>query len=227
MLGLAHEEQHQELILMDILHLFSLSPLKPAYGPSAPTAEPCAEPARFIDIAEGLVEIGADPNAFAFDNETPEHRAFLAPFRIASRLVTNGEWLEFMADGGYRRAEFWLSDGWARVQSEGWNAPFYWEDAGDQWRTMTLRGPEDIDPGAPVIHVSFYEAAAVAAWAGKRLPTEAEWEHAARTAGDAFRQRDGRPGNGPPAPMRPIPASRPRRGRWANTTPSSWSDRWC
>ena len=178
-LGLAHEEQHQELILMDILNLFSLSPLKPRYAPSGPAPTIARGPARWLAFAAGLAEIGAADETFAFDNETPRHRAWLPPFRIASRLVTNGEWLAFMADGGYRRPEFWLADGWARVKAEGWNAPLYWEDAGDTWRTLTLRGACDVDPDAPVTHVSFYEAAAFAAWAGKRLPTEAEWEHAA------------------------------------------------
>ena len=179
-LGLAHEEQHQELILTDVLHLFSLSPLNPAYAPHAPAPRACLKPVEWIAFKGGLVSIGATGETFAFDNETPTHRVFLTPFRIASRLVTNGEWLAFMADGGYRRSEFWLSDGWALVQAEGWNAPLYWEDCGDTWRSMTLAGPQEVDLDAPVVHVSFHEAAAFAAWAGKRLPTEAEWEHSAR-----------------------------------------------
>ncbi|HEV7156892.1 MAG TPA: ergothioneine biosynthesis protein EgtB [Caulobacteraceae bacterium] len=178
-LGMAHEEQHQELILMDILNLFSLSPLKPRYAADGPAPTIASGPARWLAFSGGLAEIGAADQTFAFDNETPRHRAWMSPFRIASRLVTNGEWLAFMADGGYRRSEFWLSDGWAKVKAESWNAPLYWEDAGDTWRTLTLRGACDVDPDAPVTHVSFYEAAAFAAWAGKRLPTEAEWEHAA------------------------------------------------
>ncbi|HXU99904.1 MAG TPA: ergothioneine biosynthesis protein EgtB [Caulobacteraceae bacterium] len=187
-LGLAHEEQHQELILMDILHLFFLSPLKPAYAADGPIPPARRTSPRFIGFAGGIADVGSDGSGFVFDNETPRHQVLLRPYRLASSLVTNGEWLAFMADGGYRRPEFWLSDGWARVKAEGWNAPLYWEDAGDQWRTMTLRGACDIDPDAPVVHVSFYEAAAYAAWAGKRLPTEAEWEHAAIRAGERLEQ---------------------------------------
>jgi len=153
-LGLAHEEQHQELILMDILNLFSLSPLKPNYASDGPDPQASADPLRWVGFKGGRVEIGASRQTFAFDNETPAHASLLAPYRIASRLVTNGEWLEFMADGGYRRSEFWLADGWARVQAERWNAPLYWEDGGDTWRTLTLRGPCDVDPDAPVVHVS-------------------------------------------------------------------------
>jgi dimethylhistidine N-methyltransferase len=186
-LGIAHEEQHQELILMDVLNLFSLSPLGPCYAAGAPAPHPCPEPLRWIGFNGGRAEIGAR-SGFAFDNETPAHEVLLRPFRMASRLITNGEWLAFMADGGYRRPEFWLSDGWALVQAEGWNAPLYWADCGDTWRTLTLQGPCDVDPTAPVVHVSFYEAAAFAAWAGKRLPTEAEWEHAARAGGRDLRQ---------------------------------------
>jgi dimethylhistidine N-methyltransferase len=189
-LGLAHEEQHQELILMDILSLFAVSPLKPAYSAQAPVAKACLVPSAWVEIDGGAVEVGADGPGFAFDNETPTHTVLLAPYRIASHLVTSGQWLRFMEDGGYRRPEFWHADGWARVQAEGWNAPLYWQDAGDDWRVMTLRGPIELDANAPVTHVSFYEAAAYAAWAGKRLPTEAEWEHAARTQGAHLHQID-------------------------------------
>jgi dimethylhistidine N-methyltransferase len=184
-LGLAHEEQHQELILMDILNLFAASPLAPAYAATAPTPSPAARALRYVELAGGRIEIGAGRGGFAFDNETPRHEVLLAPFALASRLVTNCEWLAFMSAGGYTRHEFWLADGWSRVLSEGWEAPLYWERDGEGWRSLTLRGPCPIDPDAPVVHVSFYEAAAFAAWAGKRLPTEAEWEHAAQAmAGD-------------------------------------------
>jgi dimethylhistidine N-methyltransferase len=180
-LGLAHEEQHQELVLMDILHLFAQSPLAPAYAPprGAPSdAEP--RPAGFVDVDGGLVEIGHDGAGFAFDNETPRHKVFLEPYRLAERLVTNGEWLEFMADDGYGRPELWLSEGWARAQEEGWRAPLYWQEADGRWLAMTLHGLRPINPAVPVTHVSFYEAEAYAAWAGARLPTEAEWENAVR-----------------------------------------------
>jgi dimethylhistidine N-methyltransferase len=180
-LGLAHEEQHQELILMDILHLFASSPLKPAYAPprSAPDARSAPAPLRFVDVRGGLVEIGHAGGGFAFDNETPRHRVWLEPYRLADRLVTNAEWQAFMAEDGYERPEFWLSDGWARAQAEGWRAPLYWEPVENGWMAMTLHGLRPLEPAAPVSHVSFYEADAYAAWAGARLPTEAEWEHAA------------------------------------------------
>jgi len=179
-LGLAHEQQHQELILMDILHLFASSPLKPAYAPprSAPDADPPA-PLSFVEVAGGLVEIGHAGPGFAFDNETPRHKVWLEPYRLADRLVTNAEWRAFIDDGGYRRPELWLSDGWARLQAEGWRAPLYWEQDEGDWKVMTLHGLRPLEPAAPVAHVSFYEASAYAAWAGARLPTEAEWEHAA------------------------------------------------
>ena len=188
-LGLAHEEQHQELILMDILHLFAQSPLQPAYAP--PRAAPPAhapEPLRFAGLEGGLVEIGhpgpRSGGGFAFDNESPRHRVWLEPFELADRLVTNAEWLAFMADGGYRRPELWLAEGWARACAEGWDAPLYWQECPDQdgggWCAMTLHGLRALDLAAPVGHVSFYEAEAYAAWAGARLPTEAEWEHAAQ-----------------------------------------------
>ncbi|HEY3947558.1 ergothioneine biosynthesis protein EgtB [Phenylobacterium sp.] len=180
-LGLAHEEQHQELILMDILHLFAQSPLTPAYAPPRNlTPAPAPEPLKFVRFDGGLVPIGHEGPGFAFDNESPRHKVWLEPFELADRLVTNGEWMGFMADGGYRRAELWLSEGWARVQAEGCDAPLYWrEDGQGGWADMGLHGLRPIDPAAPVSHVSFYEAEAYAAWAGARLPTEAEWEHAA------------------------------------------------
>ena len=192
-LGLAHEEQHQELLLMDILHLFAQSPLKPAYAPAP--ALPVGRdpgPAGEVAFAGGVVEIGHAGDGFAFDNEGPRHKTYLEPYRLADRLVTNGEWLAFMADGGYRRPELWLSEGWAKVQAEGWNAPLYWEQGESGWLAMTLQGRRAIAPHAPVTHVSFYEADAYAAWAGARLPTEAEWEHAAQglpLAGNMREQR--------------------------------------
>jgi ergothioneine biosynthesis protein EgtB len=179
-LGLAHEEQHQELILMDILHLFGQTPGHPAYLPAPAGAPDQPSPMGFASFPGGVVEIGHDGAGFSFDNEGPRHRTLIAPYRLADRLVSNGEWLDFIADGGYRRAELWLSDGWARVQAEGWAHPLYWEPGEDgAWRTMSLNGLVPLDPNAPVAHVSYYEADAYARWAGKRLPSEAEWEHAA------------------------------------------------
>jgi dimethylhistidine N-methyltransferase len=211
-LGLAHEEQHQELILMDVLHLFSQSPLKPAYAPDGPEPSACTESLEWVTLGGGIAEIGAGHENFAFDNETPRHREFLAPYRLATRLVTNAEWLKFMADGGYRRPEFWLSDGWALVNAEGWNAPLYWEDCGDTWRTLTLSGARDIDPEAPVCHVSFYEAAAFAAWSGKRLPTEAEWEHAVCSRGETLSQAIGEAWQWTASAYRPYPGFAPATG---------------
>ena len=179
-LGLAHEQQHQELILMDILHLFAQSPLKPAYSPT--TALPVSAdpgPAGVVAFDGGLVEIGHSGPAFTFDNEGPRHQVFLAPFKLADRLVTNGEWLAFMADGGYAKPELWLAEGWAQIQAQGWTAPLYWQQGDHGWLAMTLQGLRAIAPHAPVTHISLYEADAYATWAGARLPTEAEWEHAA------------------------------------------------
>jgi ergothioneine biosynthesis protein EgtB len=187
-LGLAHEEQHQELLLTDVLHLFAQNPLKPAYrpGPPAPAAAPQSSDQHpaYVDFAGGLVEIGASAlhGGFTFDNEGPRHKVYLAPFRLADRLVTNAEWLAFMDDGGYARPELWLADGWACVGAHGWSAPLYWDRSDDEWSGFGLTGAGPLDPAAPVTHVSFYEADAFARWSGRRLPTEMEWEHAASQA---------------------------------------------
>jgi dimethylhistidine N-methyltransferase len=178
-LGLAHEEQHQELILMDALHLFAQSPLRPAYDRTWPIASG-DRAGRLVRFDGGLVEVGADSSgAFAFDNEAPRHRVWLEPFNLCDRLVTNGEWIAFIEDGAYQRAELWHSDGWARVQSEGWIAPGYWQRSSSGWQQMTLGGMRALDANAPVVHVSYFEATAYARWRGMRLPTESEWEIAA------------------------------------------------
>jgi dimethylhistidine N-methyltransferase len=186
-LGLAHEEQHQELMLMDVLHLFAQSPVHPAYGAGYQPATARA-PLEWVELHGGCVAVGAAGEDFAFDNEGPRHDVLLRPFRLASRLVTNREWLAFMEDGGYARPELWLSDGWTRAREEGWEAPLYWARCESGWREMGLTGRQLLDLEAPVLHVSYYEADAYATWVGKRLPTEAEWEHAAVTRPDAFEQ---------------------------------------
>jgi ergothioneine biosynthesis protein EgtB len=186
-LGLNHEQQHQELILTDILHALSCNPLLPAYQDTdAPALRLAAstEPLDWIAMPGGVVEAGHAGDRFAFDNETPRHRTLLAPYQIANRLVTCGEYAQFMADGGYERAGLWLSDGWAAVQAGGWKAPAYWIAPGDprasaeHWQLFGLNGVRPLDPAAPVSQLSFYEAAAYAEWAGARLPTEFEWEAA-------------------------------------------------
>ncbi len=182
-LGLNHEQQHQELLLMDILHAFSRNPVNPAYQAYRASPARKAPALSWFEYAGGVVEIGHAGAGFAFDNEGPRHKVFAAPFRLASRLVTNAEWKAFMADGGYGRPELWLSDGWAAVQQEGWSAPLYWRQTGDRddsWMAMSLSGLQQINDQASVCHVSLYEADAYARWADKRLPTEAEWEIAAQ-----------------------------------------------
>ena len=185
-LGLHHEEQHQELILMDIKHLFSKNSMQPAYveGTKHQAGDP--GPVGWVEFDGGVVSVGVPDGAgFHFDNEGPRHETLVEPFRLADRLVTAGEWLEFMDDGGYQRPELWLSDGWYRRLAEGWEAPEYWRlgDVGraedGTWRLHRLDGTSEIDPHEPVCHLSFYEADAFATWKGSRLPTEFEWEHAA------------------------------------------------
>ncbi|MGQ0826522.1 MAG: ergothioneine biosynthesis protein EgtB [Actinomycetota bacterium] len=176
-LGLHHEQQHQELLLMDIKHVLSRNPLRPPYREARRAAPSATGPAEFVAHAGGLVEIGHAGDDFAFDNESPRHSVYLDPFAIADRPVSCGDWLAFIDDGGYRRPELWLSDGWATVQVERWDAPLYWtRDERTHWRLFTLAGLEDLDPGEPVSHVSYFEADAFARWSGARLPTEAEWE---------------------------------------------------
>lgn len=182
-LGLHHEQQHQELILMDIKHLFAQSPLRPAFRADAAAPSAAAAPAlRWCEGPAGPAEIGHAGPGFHFDNEAPRHAVILRPFALASRCVTNAEYAEFVAEGGYARPELWLSDGWALARAEGWAAPLYWEMSEGTWSEMTLGGPRPLDPHAPVVHVSHYEADAFARWAGARLPTEAEWEVASVAA---------------------------------------------
>ena len=178
-LGLHHEQQHQELLLTDILHAFAQNSLHPAYHAHRPISARLAPALGFTDFEGGVVEIGHDGEGFAFDNEGPRHRTVLEPYRLADRLISNGEWLEFMAAGGYRDARLWLADGWQCVNENGWSAPLYWQERDGEWFSMTLSGLQPLNRQAPVTHISFYEADAFARWRGKRLPSEAEWEHAA------------------------------------------------
>jgi ergothioneine biosynthesis protein EgtB len=187
-IGLNHEQQHQELLLTDILHAFSFNETHPAYDADWqwPQCESeCAAPGARI---AGIQMIGHNGAGFSFDSEQPAHQVLLRPVRLTPSLVTNGEWLEFMADGGYATPTLWLSDGWATVEAQGWKAPGYWRKIDDTWFSMTLGGLRPVDPKRPVCHVSYYEADAFARWAGKGLPTEAEWEVAAKSGAlrDAF-----------------------------------------
>ena len=232
-LGANHEEQHQELLLTDILHAFYTNPLRPAYlkaGQEFSSSESLLprsegrdlghpvrrEPLRFVEFAGGLVDVGFSGNGFCYDNELPRHRVFLEPFALGDRLVTNGEFAKFIADGGYREPELWLSAGWDAVEQNGWRAPLYWNQDGETWKLFTLRGEVSLEEAeaAPVSQVSYFEADAYARWAGKRLPTEMEWEVAAEGHGVAGNLLD-------TGSLRPVPA--PNAGA---ALTQMWGDCW-
>lgn len=190
-IGLNHEQQHQELLLTDILHAFAQNPTNPAYNPDWRMPGVASGPRAvndFTDVASGIQPIGHDGSGFCFDNELPRHDTLILKMRIGRHLVTNAQWLEFIEAAGYRTPSLWLSDGWATVQAEGWEAPGYWRQDGGTWHVMTLAGLKPVDPAAPVLHVSYYEADAFARFAGKHLPSEQEWEVSARSGvlADAF-----------------------------------------
>ena len=205
-LGLQHEQQHQELLLMDIKHILAQNPLHPVYRNDL-KAVPALhnDRIRWHDHAGGVHHIGHAGDDFAFDCETPRHRQFVEDFQLADRLVSNREFLSFIADGGYARSDLWLSDGWAHIRQHGWNAPLYWHRDENGWYEMTLGGLQPLELEAPVCHVSFYEADAYARWAGARLPTEAEWEVAAtdQPRRGNFLENDH---------LQPVPASVPHQG---------------
>lgn len=179
--GLNHEQQHQELILTDIKHALWSMPLRPEPVDSPRAVKP-AEPLQWIEFEGGIREIGYDGQGFSFDNECPRHQVLLTPFKLASRLVTNAEYLEFINDGGYSRPELWLSDGWDTVCAQGWKSPFYWEERDSRWFDFSYDGMREVDPASPVCHVSYYEADAFAHWSNARLPREEEWEVASAQA---------------------------------------------
>ncbi len=174
-LGLHHEQQHQELLVTDIKHVFWTNPMRPAYR-ETPLQSPSALPQTWHAVDEGVYHIGHNSSAFAFDNESPAHKTYVQAAQVATRLVTNAEYAAFIADGGYRQPALWLSNGWSTVQTERWQAPLYWEKRDGAWSEFTLSGEASVLPHAPVTHLSYFEADAFARWAGYRLPTEAEWE---------------------------------------------------
>jgi len=180
-IGLNHEQQHQELMLTDIKHVFSMNPLYPIYRKRDVALETNIPDISWRNFDGGVTEIGFADTGFCFDNELPRHKVYLEPFQIASRLVTNAEYLEFMNDGGYDNPVLWLSDGYSVKEKENWKSPYYWEKRDDEWWMITLQGPRKVNPAEPVCHLSHYEADAFARWAGARLPTEAEWELASRS----------------------------------------------
>jgi ergothioneine biosynthesis protein EgtB len=175
-IGLNHEQQHQELLLTDIKHVLSINPLNPVYSAREVIVQNDFPEMKWINFDGGIFKIGNKDNEFCYDNETPRHKEFLNPFMLASRLVTNGDFIEFIEDSGYENAPLWLSDGWAIIENEKWRAPFYWEKKDGEWSNFTLNGFRKVNPAEPVTHISYYEADAFAAWRNLRLPTEAEWE---------------------------------------------------
>ncbi|MBC7619783.1 MAG: ergothioneine biosynthesis protein EgtB [Candidatus Saccharibacteria bacterium] len=222
-LGMNHEQQHQELMLADVLHLFYSNPLLLAYGTlpgSQPAPSAGSDTLQWLAFAGGALHMGWDDTtalqSFAFDNETPRHLRQVAPFQLAHRLVSCEEYLAFVNDGGYSNPMLWLSDGWAQVQVQAWNAPQYWIAPGDprcphtDWQVFGLQGVQPLDPSAPVTHLSFYEAAAFAEWAGARLPTEFEWEHA--FGAPALKNMQGQAWQWTRSAYEPYPGFRPRSG---------------
>jgi len=207
-LGLQHEQQHQELLLMDLLDGFSRQPLEPSYGIDADLQTSTVR-SQWLACDGGVVEIGAHKNGFHFDNETPRHRVWLDPFQISNELISNAEYRAFIDDGGYRRPELWMSDGWGLVQQRGWNQPRYWRDTHDEFG---LAGRQRRDPAAPVRHLSWFEADAFARWSACRLPTEAEWEHACALHGIAMHHAHGVLWQWTASPYRPYPGFRPPPG---------------
>lgn len=187
-IGLNHEQQHQELMLTDILHAFAQNPIAPAYDADWRFPNASGADQDWINLPEGIHSVGHADDSFHFDNEKPAHRALVGPVKLAKNLVTNAEWLGFMEDGGYAKATLWLMDGFAAVGKDDWQAPGHWYKVDGEWRIMTLGGLKPVDPRAPVCHISYYEADAFARWSGKHLPTEMEWEVAARAhqLNDAF-----------------------------------------
>jgi ergothioneine biosynthesis protein EgtB len=216
-LGINHEEQHQELLLTDILSLFAANPLRPAYRAPQPRAEAVSAAAdpHWVAFDGGIRAIGHAGGGFAYDNEGPRHEVLLRPYKLASRCVTNGDWLTFIEAGGYREPLLWLADGWATVKALGWCAPGYWEERDGGWHQMTLEGLLPVDPRAPVAHISYYEANAYAQWAGKRLPTEFEWE--AASAGYGLAGNDLATNA-----LRPRPAPAVSEGRLAQMFGDVW-----
>ena len=209
-LGLHHEQQHQELLLTDMLHAFAQNPLAPAVVPDWREPAGAEPPTGFVNFDGGVMRIGYHGDGFCFDNETPAHDVLLQDYALASRLVRNGEWLDFIRDGGYRTPALWMSDGWAQVQMQGWSAPLYWQERDGAWWQMRLDGLALLDPNVPVRHVSWYEADAFARWAGARLPTEAEWEAASFHAD--IREATGHVWQWTSSAYGPYPGYRPAAG---------------